>query len=110
MIDNQVGKGETYRLLNQFAQEQLNRDTSNKTFFDQFVTEANRVDSLFSEDSNSLSTSINSLFNNVQESLNQPSSTVARSLVMTDAENLVNQMDRLSGIVFDQEKYCTMNS
>lgn len=103
MVDNQVGKGETYRLLNQFAQEQLNRDTSNKTFFDQFVTESNRVDSLFSEDSNSLSTSINSLFNNVQESLNQPSSTVARSLVMTDAENLVNQMDRLSGIVFDQK-------
>jgi len=103
MVDNQVGRGETYRLLNEFAQSQLNRDTSNKSFFSQFVLEANRVDSLFSEESNSLSTSINSLFNNVQESLNQPSSTVARSLVMTDAENLVNQMDRLSGIVFDQK-------
>jgi flagellar hook-associated protein 1 FlgK len=102
-IDNQVGRGETYRLLNQFAQEQLNRDTSNKTFFDQFVTEANRVDTLFSQEANSLSTGINSLFNNVQEALNQPSSTVARSLVMTDAESLVNQMDRLSGIVFDQQ-------
>ena len=32
MIDNQVGKGNTYRLLNEFAQKQLNRDTSNKTF------------------------------------------------------------------------------
>ncbi|GAA79444.1 flagellar basal body rod C-terminal domain-containing protein [Pseudoalteromonas sp. B131b] len=103
MIDNQVGRGETYRLLNQFAQEQLNRDTSNKTFFEQFVVEANRVDTLFSEESNSLSTSVNSLFNNVQGALNQPSSTVSRSLVMTDAENLINQMDRLSGIVFDQK-------
>ena len=103
MIDNQVGRGNTYRLLNEFAQKQLNRDTSNKTFFDQFVVESNRVDTLFSEESNSLSTSINSLFNNVQESLNQPSSTVARSLVMTDAENLINQMDRLSGIVLDQK-------
>ena len=102
-IDNQVGQGDTYRLLNQFAQEQLNRDTSNKTFFDQFVTEANRVDTLFSEEANSLSTGINSLFNNVQEALNQPSSTLARSLVMTDAESLINQMDRLSGIVFDQQ-------
>lgn len=35
MIDNQVGRGETYRLLNEFAQKQLNRDTSNKAFFDQ---------------------------------------------------------------------------
>ncbi|MCG9710518.1 flagellar hook-associated protein FlgK [Pseudoalteromonas sp. Isolate3] len=103
MIDNQVGRGETYRLLNEFAQKQLNRDTSNKTFFDQFVTEASRVDSLFSEESNSLSTSVNSFFNNVQESLNQPSSTVARSLVMTDAQNLIDQMDRLSSIVVDQK-------
>ncbi|KPH96370.1 flagellar biosynthesis protein FlgK [Pseudoalteromonas porphyrae] len=103
MIDNQVGRGDTYRLLNEFAQKQLNRDTSNKAFFDQFVSEAGRVDTLFSQESNSLSTSINSLFNNVQESLNQPSSTVARSLVMTDAQNLISQMERLSGIVFDQK-------
>lgn len=103
MIDNQVGRGETYRLLNEFAQKQLNRDTSNKAFFDQFTTEASRVDSLFSEESNSLSTNVNSLFNNVQESLNQPSSSVARSLVMTDAQGLIEQMDRLSGIVFDQK-------
>ena len=79
MIDNQVGRGQTYRLLNEFAQKQLNRDTSNKSFFDQFVSEASRVDQIFSEKSNSLSTSINSMFNNVQEALNQPSSTVARS-------------------------------
>jgi len=103
MIDNQVGRGETYRLLNEFAQKQLNRDTSNKTFFEQFVSEANRVDTLFSEESNSVSTSINSFFNNIQESLNQPSSSVARSLVMTDAQNLIDQMDRLSGIVIDQK-------
>ncbi|WP_404338853.1 flagellar hook-associated protein FlgK [Pseudoalteromonas mariniglutinosa] len=104
MIDNQVGRGETYRLLDQFAQKQLNRDTSNKAFFDQFVGDANRIDSLFSEQSNSLSTSINSFFNNIQESLNQPSSTVARSLVMTDAENFLDQMKRLSGIVSEQKK------
>lgn len=103
MIDNQVGKGNTYRLLNEFAQKQLNRDTSNKTFFDQFVSEANRVDTLFSQEANSLSTGINSLFNNVQEALNQPSSTVARSLVMTNAGSLISQMDRLSGIVLDQK-------
>ena len=103
MVDNQVGRGETYRLLNEFAQSQLNRDTSNKSFFDQFITEANRVDTIFSEESNSLSTGINSLFNNVQEALNQPSSTVARSLVMTDAQSLIDQMDRLSGIVLDQK-------
>jgi flagellar hook-associated protein 1 FlgK len=101
-VDNQVGQGDTYRLLNSFAQDQLNSDTSNKTYFDQFLTEASRVDTLFSQDANSLSTSINTMFNSLQESLNQPTSTVTRSLVMSDAESLVEQMDRLSSIVFEQ--------
>lgn len=102
MVGNQVGRGETVRLINEFAQKQLNRDISNKTYYEQFVTEASRVDSLFAEDSNSLNKSINSLFNNLQEAMNQPSSRVTRSLFLTDAENLTEQMDRLSGIVFDQ--------
>ena len=38
MIDNQVGRGQTYRLLNEFAQKQLNRDTSNKSFFQSTYT------------------------------------------------------------------------
>ena len=76
---------------------------SNKAFFDQFTSEASRIDTLFSQEANSLSTSINSFFNNLQEALNQPSSSVARSLVMTDAESLVDQMDRLSGILAEQK-------
>ncbi|CAH9065891.1 hypothetical protein PSECIP111951_03487 [Pseudoalteromonas holothuriae] len=103
MIGNQVGRGETVRLLNDFAQKQLNRDISSKSYYEQFVTESSRVDTLFSQESNSLSTSINSLFNNLQEAANQPSSSVTRSLFMTDSQNLVDQMHRLSGIVFDQQ-------
>ena len=102
MVGNQVGRGETVRLLNEFAQKQLNRDISNKTYYEQFVTESSRVDTLFGEESNSLNNSINSLFNNLQEAMNLPSSTVNRSLFLTDVQNLVDQMDRLSGIVFDQ--------
>ncbi len=102
MVGNQVGRGETVRLINEFAQKQLNRDISNKTYYEQFVTESSRVDTLFGEESNSLNNSINSLFNNLQEAMNLPSSTVTRSLFLTDAQNLVDQMDRLSGIVFDQ--------
>ncbi|RZQ52514.1 flagellar hook-associated protein FlgK [Pseudoalteromonas phenolica] len=102
MVGNQVGRGETVRLINEFAQKQLNRDISNKTYYEQFVTESSRVDTLFGEESNNLNNSINSLYNNLQEAMNLPSSTVTRSLFLTDAQNLVDQMDRLSGIVFDQ--------
>ncbi|MDK2598406.1 flagellar hook-associated protein FlgK [Pseudoalteromonas obscura] len=102
LIGNQVGRGETVRLLNEFAQKQLYRDVSSQSYYDQFVTESTRVDTLFGEDSNNLNSSINSLFNNLQEAMNLPSSTVTRSLFLTDAQNLIDQMDRLSGIVFDQ--------
>ncbi|KZN65080.1 flagellar hook-associated protein FlgK [Pseudoalteromonas luteoviolacea CPMOR-1] len=102
MVGNQVGRGETVRLLNEFAQKQLYRDISSQSYYNQFVTESSRVDTLFGEDSNNLNTSINSLFNNLQEAMNLPSSTVTRSLFLTDAQNMIDQMDRLSGIVFDQ--------
>ncbi|TMS84333.1 flagellar biosynthesis protein FlgK, partial [Pseudoalteromonas sp. S980] len=81
---------------------QLNRDISNQSYYEQFVTEASRVDTLFAQDSNSLSKSINSMFNNLQSAINLPSSTTNRSLFMTGAQGLVDQMDRLSGIVVDQ--------
>ena len=60
LSNGQVGRGETVRLLNEFAQRQLNRDISNTTFYEQFVNEAERVDLLFAEESNSLANSINS--------------------------------------------------
>ncbi|AIY64940.1 FlgK family flagellar hook-associated protein [Pseudoalteromonas piratica] len=103
LFDNQVGLGQTFRLVNDFAQQQLNRDVSNLAFFNQFVDESARVDSLFAEESNSLSTSMNSLFNSLQESLNQPSSMVSRSLFFNDAQGYIDQLGRLSGIVFDQK-------
>ncbi|MFC3031847.1 flagellar hook-associated protein FlgK [Pseudoalteromonas fenneropenaei] len=103
MIGDQLGRGETVRLINEFAVKQLNRDLANKTYYDQFVSEASRVDNLFAEDSSSLSTSINKLFNHLQEAMNQPASSVNRGLFFTGAQNLVDQMDRLSGIVLDQK-------
>ncbi|KZN47209.1 flagellar hook-associated protein FlgK [Pseudoalteromonas luteoviolacea] len=102
LVGNQVGRGETVRLINEFAQKQLYRDISSQSYYEQFVTESARVDTLFGEESNNLNTSINSLFNNLQEAMNLPSSTVTRSLFLTDAQNMIDQMDRLSGIVFDQ--------
>ncbi|MEI4548847.1 FlgK family flagellar hook-associated protein [Pseudoalteromonas spongiae] len=103
LFDNQVGLGQTFRLVNDFAQQQLNRDVSNLAFFNQFVDESARVDSLFAEESNSLSTSINSLFSSLQETLNQPSSSVSRNLFFNDAQGYIDQLGRLSGIVFDQK-------
>lgn len=103
LFHNQVGLGQTFRLVNDFAQQQLNRDVSNLAFFNQFVDESARVDSLFAEESNSLATSLNSLFGSLQESLNQPSSSVSRSLFFNDAQGYIDQLGRLSGIVFDQK-------
>lgn len=102
-IDNIVGRGETVRLVSDFALKQMNRDISNLSYYEQFVTESGRVDSLFAQESNSLATSINSLFSSLQNSLNQPSSSVTRTLFLNDANGYIEQLERLSGIVFDQK-------
>ena len=67
------------------------------------MEEAQRVDSQFSEESNSLSTQLNGMFNNLQEALNQPSSSVTRSLFFTNAQNYVDQLNRLGGMVSEQQ-------
>ena len=103
-IDNQIGRSETYRLLNEFAQQQLNRDTSNRAFFERFTADAGRVDTMFSEESTSLSTQINNVFNNLQEALNQPANSTTRSLFFSNAQGFVDQLHTLSGTLSEQQQ------
>ena len=74
-----VGKGTTERLVSEFTLRQLRRDTSNYSFAEQYVTEANRVDALFSNPANSIATGINDLFTQFQIANNEPA-TLARGL------------------------------
>ncbi|WP_337841127.1 flagellar hook-associated protein FlgK [Rheinheimera sp.] len=100
-----VGRGTTERLVNNFALKQLWRDTSAVGYASQYVSEAGRVDSLFADSSNSISTGISNLFTQLQTAINDPSSSAARQLVIGGAQTLLNKFSTLSSQVLDQGTY-----
>lgn len=100
-----VGRGTTERLVNDFAVKQLWRDTSAVGFAQQYLSEASRVDTLFSDSSNSIATGISDLFKQLQTANNDPSSSAARQLVIGSAQTLLNKFDTLSSQVLDQSSY-----
>lgn len=97
-----VGEGSTTRIVNEFAQRQLRRDTANLGYFKQYVSEASRVDTLFSKEANSVAAGLDTFFQRMQTAVDQPASVATRALVMGDAESLLNKFDTLSNLVLDQ--------
>jgi len=97
-----VGRGTTNRLANEFSMLQLRRDTSALSYNQQFLTEASRVDTLFANTSNSISTGISDLFKQLQSANNDPANTSSRQLVMGSAQTLISKFNTLSSIVLEQ--------
>ncbi len=100
-----VGKGTTERLVSEFTQKQLRRDLSNFSYARQYVTEANRVDALFSNPANSIATGINDLFKQFQIANNEPATLANRQLIIGSSQALLDKFNTLSSLVLDQENF-----
>ena len=83
------------RQFDQFVQENLVQGTSSynqqQTLFDL----ASQVDSLLADPDTGLASGLQNFFNNVQELADDPTSTAARQLVLTEGETLVNRFNYL---------------
>ncbi len=100
-----VGRGVTDRLVNEFTLKQLRRDTSNLSYAEQYLAEASRVDSLFSNTANSISTGMTDLFKQLQTANNDPANNSARQLFLGAGQTLVNKFNTLSSLVLEQGSY-----
>lgn len=100
-----VGKGTTERLINEFTVKQLRRDTSKYAYAQQYVSEANRVDALFSNPANSIATGMNDLFAQLQTANNDPIQPANRQLVIGSAQSLINRFEGMSNLLKDQESF-----
>ena len=100
-----VGKGTTERLVSEFTSAQLRRDTSQLAFANQYTAEANRIDGLFSNPANSISTAMNDLFQKLQTANNDPSAISTRQLIISSSESLTDRFATLSNLVLDQAGY-----
>jgi flagellar hook-associated protein 1 len=100
-----VGRGTTERLVSEFTLKQMRRDTSNLAFSSQFVSEANRVDSLFSNPANSIATGMNDLFAQIQTANNDPTQLANRQLIIGSSQALIDRFDGMSNLILDQEHH-----
>lgn len=100
-----VGRGTTERLVSDFTLKQMRRDTSNLAFSQQYVSEANRVDALFSNPANSIATGMNDLFAQIQTANNDPTQLSNRQLIIGSAQALLDRFDGMSNLILDQENF-----
>jgi flagellar hook-associated protein 1 FlgK len=97
-----IGRQDVERVVSEFAQRQLRRDTANHSFYDQYVNEAVRVDTLFAGTANSVATAMDGFFQRLQSASDTPTSIAARQLVISEAEGLLGTFDTLNSLVLDQ--------
>lgn len=100
-----VGQGTTERLVNEFTQKQLRRDTTNAAYSSQYLAEANRLDALFSNAANSIATGMNNLFQQIQTANNDPTQLSNRQLVIGTSQSLLDQFKSMSTLISDQEQF-----
>lgn len=94
-----VGSGATTqsitRIVDQFVTSQLRTDTTNFHALDKYNTNLREIDRLFADESTGLSGGLKQFFAAVQNGADNPSSSPARQLIITEAESLSNRMNNL---------------
>lgn len=100
-----VGQGTTERLVSDFTQKQVRRDTTNASYSSQYLAEANRLDALFSNAANSIATGMNNVFQQLQTANNDPTQLSNRQLVLGTSQSLLDQFESMSTLISDQEQF-----
>lgn len=103
-----IGSGVTTasieRVVNDFVSTQLRSDTSTFNQLSKFNLNIGKIDKLFAEASTGLSGSLQSFFAAMQNGANDPSSTPARQLIVTEAQGLSDRFNTLYQRMADIEK------
>lgn len=98
-----VGDSTTERVVNQFAQNQLRRDITSLGEWETYESRINTIDNLLANEANSLSTAMSDFFASIQTSADDPSSVVSREVVLSEAGQLLSQMDTISAFLDEAE-------
>jgi len=99
-----VGRSRTERVINVFAQNQLRRDTTLQSEFENYFNKTAVIDSVFAGEANSISSSMSRFFASVQTATDIPTSISGRQMVLSEARSLVGQIGTVSGFLRDKEE------
>lgn len=92
------------RVINDFVTTQLRLDTSTFNQLNSFNTSIGKVDKLFADASTGLSGALQTFFAAMQNGGNDPASTPARQLIVTEAESLSVRFNNLHQRLHEIEK------
>ncbi|WP_111976556.1 flagellar hook-associated protein FlgK [Algibacillus agarilyticus] len=98
-----LGRSETVRLFDQYANEQYRRDTASNGRAETYRDNTEILDNLFSDDQTSIARGLDDVFGRINEANDEPSSLTPRQLVISDSQALVARMQSLSERVLEQE-------
>ena len=99
-----VGRSTTERVINVFAQNQLRRDTTLQSEYENYYNRTSVIDNVFASEANSISASMSRFFASVQTANDDPTSISSRQLVLSEAGSLVGQIGTVSGFLRDKEE------
>ena len=99
-----VGQGDTERVINVFAQNQLRRDITSVGELEAFAQKTSTIDNLLASEANSISTGLSKFFASIQTAADDPTNIASRETVMGEAEALVNRMGTMSDYLQDKEE------
>ena len=91
------------RVVNEFVSTQLRLDTTTFNQLNKFNTNIGKIDKLFADVSTGLSGGLQSFFAAMQNGANDPASTPARQLIITEAESLSIRFNNLHQRMIDIE-------
>jgi len=103
-LGNGVNTDSVTRVVNEFINTQVRLDTSTFNQLDKYNQSIGKVDKLFSDASTGLSGSFQSFFASLQNGANDPSSSPARQLIITQAQSLIQRYNTLSDRMQETEK------
>jgi len=85
------------RIYDQFIVDRLQTNTSNYSQSEHFLGLVSQVDNLLADESAGLSPAIQNFFNSLQNSVDDPASTPARQVFLSDANALVQRFQSIDG-------------
>lgn len=109
-----VGTGATTqsitRIVDQFVVGQLRTDTTNFHSLDKYHSNLQKIDTLFADESTGLAGGLKAFFAAVQNAADDPSSSPARQLMITEADSLSTRFNTLYDRLADIERNVTQET
>lgn len=96
VVDWGIGDSYTRRVYDSYVQREMFRDQANVGFYETYSSGMSNVDSMLSDESMSISTSLNNYFSSLQDAVQNPTSTASRQEVLANLNNMVNRFNSLN--------------